>query len=95
MPVADGWLVEETVLAGATGGGAGRPARLVSLLGSGGIPTSSWPAPCAREVVRIPMGGPLPAPDQTVVAFGAAAGYIHPATGYSIAGSLRAVDRVR
>ena len=27
LPVVDGWLVEETVLAGASGGGAGRPAR--------------------------------------------------------------------
>ena len=40
------------------------------------------------------MGGPLPAAGQPVVAFGAAAGYIHPATGYSLGASLRAVPRV-
>jgi lycopene epsilon-cyclase len=36
----------------------------------------------------IPTGGPLPAPDQPILAFGAAAGLVHPATGYSIARSL-------
>ena len=35
------------------------------------------------------MGGPLPLPDQPVVAFGAAANLVHPATGYSLARSLR------
>jgi lycopene cyclase-like protein len=47
-----------------------------------------------REFVRIPMGVSLPAADQPVVAFGAAAGYVHPATGYSVGASLRAVPRV-
>ena len=35
------------------------------------------------------MGGPLPSGDQTLTAFGAAANLVHPATGYSIARSLR------
>ena len=37
----------------------------------------------------IPVGGPLPSGDQTLTAFGAAANLVHPATGYSIARSLR------
>ena len=43
----------------------------------------------AEEVVLIPMGGPVP-PAQPVVATGAAAGLIHPATGYSVVAGLRA-----
>ena len=37
----------------------------------------------------IPVGGPLPRGDQTLTAFGAAGGLVHPATGYSVARSLR------
>lgn len=58
------------------------------------------------ERVRIPMGGPLPARDQRVVGFGAAAGMVHPATGYQVGAALsrasclaaaltRAIDRPR
>jgi lycopene epsilon-cyclase len=38
----------------------------------------------------IPVGGPLPVPDpaRPLTAFGAAAGLVHPATGYSLARSL-------
>jgi len=46
------------------------------------------------EVVSIPMGGRLPGRSTTVVGFGAAAGFIHPVTGYSVAASLRAAPRV-
>jgi lycopene beta-cyclase len=42
----------------------------------------------SEEVVRIPMGGAVP-PPQPVVATGAAANLIHPATGYSVAAALR------
>jgi lycopene beta-cyclase len=42
------------------------------------------------EEVRIPMDTPLPRTPQAVVGFGAAGGFIHPATGYSVARSLRA-----
>lgn len=41
-----------------------------------------------NEHVYIPMGTPLPAPQRTV-GFGAAAGFVHPATGYSVSTSLR------
>ncbi|CAD7704594.1 unnamed protein product [Ostreobium quekettii] len=42
-----------------------------------------------EEWSYIPIGGPLPIRDQAVTAFGAAANLIHPATGYSIARTLR------
>lgn len=40
------------------------------------------------EHCRIPMDLPLPSPGQRTVGFGAAGGFIHPATGYSLARSL-------
>lgn len=46
------------------------------------------------ETVLIPMGGRMPERSTTVVGFGAAAGFIHPVTGYSVAASLRAAPRV-
>ena len=46
------------------------------------------------EHVRIAMGGSLPSRLGHVVGFGAAAGFIHPVTGYSVAASLRAAPRV-
>lgn len=46
------------------------------------------------EHVVIPMGGDIPSSSHTVVGFGAAAGYVHPVTGYSVAASLRASSRV-
>jgi lycopene beta-cyclase len=93
LPVRDGWLVEETVL-------ASRPAvepiallpRLAARLGR--HPDDLLAEAVRTEYVRIPMGGPRPVAAQPVVAFGAAAGYVHPATGFSIASSLRAAARV-
>ena len=46
------------------------------------------------EDVLIPMGGRLPERSTTIVGFGAAAGFIHPVTGYSVAASFRAAPRV-
>lgn len=46
------------------------------------------------ERVNITMGGSLPARTTRVVGFGAAAGFVHPVTGYSVAASLRATTRV-
>mgnify|MGYP001033653569 FL=1 len=93
LPVVDGWLVEETVL-------ASRPSvepiallpRLAARLGR--HPDALLADAVRTEYVRIPMGGRRPRPDQPVVAFGAAAGYVHPATGFSVAASLRAAPRV-
>jgi lycopene beta-cyclase len=63
--------------------------RLAARLGSDFTDTAS-----AVERVHIPMGRSLPARTTRVVGFGAAAGYVHPVTGYSVAGSLRAAPRV-
>lgn len=93
LPVVDGWLVEETVL-------AARPAiepiallpRLAARLGR--HPDHLLADAVRTEYVRIPMGGSRPVLDQPVVAFGAAAGFVHAATGFSVASSLRAAPRV-
>lgn len=87
VPLAGGWLVEETVL-------AARPAvdpfslraRLRDRIGP-------WPHGTVTEQVRIPMGAPVPRSPPPVIPFGAAAGFVHPATGYSLAPSLRAAPR--
>jgi lycopene beta-cyclase len=88
LPTPDGWLVEETVL-------AARPAiepiallpRLAARLGR--HPDSVLADAIRTEYVRIPLGGSRPGPDQPVIAFGAAAGYVHAATGFSVAASIR------
>jgi lycopene beta-cyclase len=93
LPMSDGWLVEETVL-------AARPAiepiallpRLAARLGR--HPDNVLADAIRTEYVRIPLGGSRPGPDQPIVAFGAAAGYVHAATGYSVAASIRAAPRV-
>ena len=86
MPLPDGrWFAEETVL-------VSRPEasldilreRLHRRLARMGVRIRESHA---VERCRIPMGMPLPTGD--VPAFGASAGFIHPATGYSLARSLR------
>lgn len=64
-------------------------ARLASRLGGDATDGAS-----AVEHVSIPMGAPLPMLTTRTVGFGAAAGYVHPVTGYSVAASLRAAPRV-
>jgi lycopene beta-cyclase len=92
VPVADGWLVEETVLAAHP---AVDPAALRRRLDLrlGGIDVRAGRGGRV-ERVRIPMGVAPASRLDPVVAFGAAAGYVHPATGYSVAASLRAAPRV-
>ncbi|WP_051062780.1 lycopene cyclase family protein [Ilumatobacter nonamiensis] len=95
LPVSDGWLVEETVLAGPVLDPDQLIERLASRLDSS--PDQLLERALRIERVRIPMGAPVPARGSTVpgaVRFGAAAGMIHTATGYSVASSLRAADRV-
>jgi lycopene beta-cyclase len=86
MDLGDGtYLVEETVLAARRPPSVGAlAARLERRLERAGTPPREV---VAREAVHIPMGVPVP-PRQRVVAYGAAAGLIHPATGYSVAASL-------
>jgi lycopene beta-cyclase len=62
-------------------------ARLRSLGWTGELPREG-------ERVRIPMDASPPAPRGAVVAFGASAGLVHPATGYHLAAALRAAPRV-
>jgi lycopene beta-cyclase len=90
VPVAGGWLVEETALAARP---AVAPDRLRELLGVRAGTGVLAPA-TGHEVVSIPVGGRLPDRRQPVVAFGAAAKLTHPATGYSVAASLRAAPRI-
>jgi lycopene beta-cyclase len=87
VPVGDGWLLEETVLA------ARPPVPPASLVGRHA--DRFGPTAARRtEAVAIPMGGRLPSRRDAVPCFGAAAGYAHPATGFSVAASLRAAPRV-
>ncbi len=88
VPVARGWLVEETVL-------AARPMVPPDSLRSR-LATRIGPVDAMRQVEQlvIPLGGRLPSAHDPVPRFGAAAGYIHPATGFSVAASLRAAPRV-
>jgi lycopene beta-cyclase len=86
----DRWLVEETSLARrpAVGHDALR-ARLAARLGEDLTARAEH-----IELVTIPMAPGAPSRSQPVVGFGAAAGYVHPATGYSVAASLRGAPRV-
>jgi lycopene beta-cyclase len=43
-----------------------------------------------EEFCYIPMGGPLPAKDQRIVAFGGAAAVVHPSTGYNLCRNMMA-----
>jgi lycopene beta-cyclase len=84
------WLVEETSLARAQPVDADTlRLRLAARLGVDLTDRAEH-----VEHVSIPMAPGLPNRGQAVVGFGAAAGYIHPATGYSVAASLRAAPRV-
>jgi lycopene beta-cyclase len=91
LPVEDGWLVEETVLAATP---AIDPTLLAVRLARRLDMSTSELAECSVRVeqVRIPMGAKArrPEPGTTAIPYGAAGGMIHPATGYSIAAALGA-----
>ena len=91
VPVGGGrWLVEETSLARRT------PLAEVELRRRLAARMGIDHSANARHVERvlIPMTRGVPRRSQRVVGFGAAGGYVHPATGYSVAASLRAAPRV-
>jgi lycopene beta-cyclase len=92
LPLADGRVfVEETCLAARPGVPAAElTARLDRRLAAWGVPGAS-DAP--EEWVSIPMGGEVPH-DPRVLGFGAAAGMIHPATGYLLPRVLAAAPVV-
>ncbi len=87
LPVAGGWLIEETVLAARP---ALEPAALVDVLASRlGVETKVMlDLAVSTESVRIPMSAAAPRRDQPIVGFGAAAGYVNPVSGYSMSHSL-------
>ena len=92
LPFDDAWLVEETSLA--QGGGlsmAELEVRLYARLKLAGLTVRRVRA---VEHVSFPMDVPLPDLGQRVVGLGAAAALVHPATGYSVAASLRAAPRI-
>jgi len=91
VPIGDGrWLVEETSLARRVPMPPGElRLRLAARLGRDLTDRAEY-----VEHVRIPMAGGVPERHQRLVGFGAAARYLHPATGYSVAASLRAAPRV-
>ncbi len=91
VPLAGGrWMVEETSLARRAPVSAGElRARLAARLGDDLTDRAEH-----VEHVRIPMHPGLPRRGALTVGFGAAARYVHPATGYSVAASLRAAPRV-
>lgn len=90
IPLPDGRaLLEETSLAARPGlGTAELRARLLTRLAGHGID----PAGAQVDHVRFPLDRPARRPG--VVPFGAAAGLVHPATGYSVADSLRLAPEV-
>lgn len=88
LPFSDGTvLVEETVLAARP---AVPPDRLEARLDRR-LQKLGWADDEVLETERvyIPMGAPLPVAEQPVVAFGAAASMVHPATGYLVGYVLR------
>jgi lycopene beta-cyclase len=93
LPVADGWLVEETVLAARQ---AVEPVALLPLLAARLHldPDAMLDRAVRTEYVRIPMGASRPRRDQAIVAFGAAAGYVNPTSGYSVVHSMQMAPAV-
>lgn len=92
MDLGDGrWFAEETSLAARPGVSvAVLRDRLERRLQGQGVTLTDRDEP---EVVAIPMGGALPRVGD-VAAWGAAAGMVHPATGYSLGAALRRAPEV-
>lgn len=84
------WLVEETSLARSPEMSFDElRTRLAARLGTDLTPRAEH-----VELVSIPMVPGVPDRAQPTVGFGAAAGFVHPATGYSLAASFGAAPRV-
>ncbi|MEO0601175.1 MAG: lycopene cyclase family protein [Myxococcota bacterium] len=92
MPMGDDrWFFEETQLIGPPMDLARLEARLTTRLARDGV-TGTFDGGVER--CSFPMDPPLPALDQPVLGFGAAASMVHPATGYLLARTLRAAPVV-
>ena len=94
VPVADGWLVEETVLAGQATAGAANSCASASGPHRSRRAGRSSTARGAIERVVVPLDGPLPPRRPPVVAVRRRRRLRHPATGFSVAASVRAAPRV-
>ena len=92
MPLGEGrWFFEETLLIGDPPMGMARlQERLARRLEGDGVKSRPLEGEACVEHCRIPMDPPMPALDQRVVGFGAAASFVHPATGYLLTRTLRA-----
>ncbi|MFD9896144.1 lycopene cyclase family protein [Amycolatopsis sp. NPDC059027] len=90
LPLGDGTvLLEETSLARRPGLGIDvLAARLRARLAHAGVPADG-----REERVRIVLDPPFPRP-RRVIPFGVAAGFVHPATGYSVATTLRLAPKL-
>ncbi len=92
LPIGERWLIEETAL-------ASRPAlgfdelerRLCDRMRADGVVITKVHA---VERVSFPMDVSLPERTQRTIGLGAAASLVHPATGYSVAASLRSAPRI-
>ncbi len=92
LPIDGRWLVEETSLAGRPGLSFDElERRLHDRLRADDLRIV---ATHAVERVSFPMDLPLPRRDQRTIGLGATAALVHPATGYSVAASLRAAPRI-
>ncbi|WP_235900430.1 lycopene cyclase family protein [Lolliginicoccus suaedae] len=93
VPVGGGrWLLEETCLAGRPALGIGElRQRLHDRLAGRGIDLDGTEP---TETVRFPLRPPRGFVPAGVLGFGARGGLGHPATGYSVAASMRAADAV-
>lgn len=96
IPTGEGWLVEETVLASRVPiDPVALRNRLIARLGPSGADIVREAEQAGRtEKVRIAMGGSVMRHGELPIPFGAAAGMIHPATGYSVTASIRAAPRL-
>lgn len=93
LPLGDGrWFVEETVLVSRPLVSTRALKRRLSARLDSYQTVFSWTG--AEEHCEIAMDIALPTPDQRVIPFGAAAGFVHPATGYQMAYTASKVEPV-
>jgi lycopene beta-cyclase len=88
------WFLEETVLAGPAVPFASLRARLGARLEAWGVSPEVLAEATEIEECRIPMDVGAYEGPKGVIPFGAAAGLVHPATGYSVATTLRLAPQI-
>ncbi len=88
------WFVEETVLAGPPVAMGELRGRLIERLSAWGVTEAQVADGTDEEHCRIPLMPSRYPGSGRVIPFGAAAGYVHPATGYSVSRSMARRERV-